>query len=277
MISRNYFLPTKNSLKQRVITAAIILPVVLAAILLSKPLLLFLVLFVYALMQYELFSFSAQLDNKSKIGLSLLSFILPLGYAINGFSAFVISAALYLILSSTYLLFFLESEKHEQLNSDLLLLFALSLSYTGFLGTILYLVVSRFESNFIIWLLALTICSDTFAYFFGKYLGNKKLAPRISPGKTIVGLGGGIFGALITAVVIIYYSYLPLPSYLIVIFSLIMCLAGVCGDLFESLIKRCYNLKDSGNILPGHGGILDRVDALIFAAPNLLIIEYFLN
>ncbi len=277
MISTNYLSTAKGDLKQRMITAAIILPIVLAAILLSKTLLLFLVLSIYGIMQYEVFSFSAQLDRKSKLGLSLLSFILPLGYAINGFPAFVIAAAVYLICSCSYLIFFLESEKHAQIDSDLLLLWGLSLSYTGLLGTILYIVACRFEPNFIIWLIAITIFSDTFAYFFGKYLGNKKLAPRISPGKTIVGLGGGIFGALIAAAIIVYYHYLPLNPYLVIIFSLIMSLVGVFGDLFESLIKRCYNRKDSGNILPGHGGILDRVDALIFTAPLLLIIEYFLN
>lgn len=277
MVSTTYFSPAKSGLKQRIITAAIILPIILAAVLISKTVLLFFVLLIYGCMQYELFSFSAQLDKKSKIGLSLLSFILPLGYALNGFSTYVIAAALYLIFSCSYIVFFLESEKHEQLNSDLLLLLALSLSYTGLLGSILYIVASRFEANFIIWLIVITISSDTFAYFFGKYLGNKKLAPRISPGKTNVGFFGGILGVLIAAAIIIYYNYLPLSSYLIIIFSLIMCFLGVFGDLFESLIKRCYNLKDSGNILPGHGGVLDRVDALIFTAPFLLIVEYFLN
>lgn len=276
MISTRYLQQAENGLKQRIITAVIVLAVVLTAIFFSKPLLICLVLFVYFQMQYELFSFSPQLDTKSKTVLSLFSLVLPLSYALNGFSCFVIVATFYIIVCYSFIIVYLENQKHEQLNSDLLLIPALSLSYTGLLGTILYIVASRFEHQFIIWLISISISTDTLAYFSGKYWGNKKLAPRISPGKTVVGLCGGILGALASSLVIVTYQYLPLPAYQVIFFSLLMSLLCVFGDLFESLVKRCYNIKDSGKILPGHGGVLDRVDALIFAAPVLLIVEYLL-
>ena len=115
---------------------------------------------------------------------------------------------------------------------------------------------------FVIW------ASDSFAYFTGVALGKHKLIPKVSPGKSIEGLIGGAVGALIVAY---FFNMFLLHESLvtIAIIAVDVIAAGVIGDLIESMMKRSANVKDSGSIIPGHGGILDRFDSLIIAAPVL--------
>jgi len=120
----------------------------------------------------------------------------------------------------------------------------------------------------ILLLLLIVWAADTGAYFAGKKFGNKKLAPHISPGKTQAGLWGGLIAAPLMG--LLAASLMPLdhidPVSLILL-SLVTALVSVAGDLMISLHKRTSGLKDSGNLLPGHGGILDRLDSLLAAAP----------
>ncbi len=104
--------------------------------------------------------------------------------------------------------------------------------------------------------------TDIFAYFVGKNLGQRKLWPVLSPNKTVEGSVGGLIGAVITGLIFSWWT--DIYSYTtIVILTLIIGITGQIGDLFESAVKRHFNTKDSGAILPGHGGILDRFDSLI--------------
>jgi len=116
-----------------------------------------------------------------------------------------------------------------------------------------------------IMLFACTIVSDTFAYFVGRAVGRHKMAPRISPKKSIEGAVGGLIGAVVAALVVrIYSPWMPTSD--AIILGLIIGLVGQWGDLFESAFKRDFRVKDSGRLLPGHGGILDRFDSLLFAS-----------
>jgi phosphatidate cytidylyltransferase len=117
--------------------------------------------------------------------------------------------------------------------------------------------------------------NDTFAYLAGKYFGKRKLFERISPNKTWEGSLGGAVGTLIMAFILsIYLDQLTIIQWIIL--GVIAVIFGALGDLTQSLIKRNYEIKDSGNILPGHGGILDRFDAALMAAPILyFFITYF--
>ncbi|MBI2980773.1 MAG: phosphatidate cytidylyltransferase [Deltaproteobacteria bacterium] len=119
----------------------------------------------------------------------------------------------------------------------------------------------------ILLLLAMTWFNDTAAYFAGHWWGRRRLAPKVSPGKTWEGFWAGFIGSLIAFVLIRRYFYLPLT------FSQGLLLVGIvgmlapAGDLSESLLKRGFGVKDSGHLIPGHGGLLDRIDALLFVAP----------
>ena len=118
--------------------------------------------------------------------------------------------------------------------------------------------------------------TDIFAYFFGRTLGGPKLAPRISPKKTWSGFFGGLVGgvALSTAVVWIA-GYLP--NHLFMMLMVLLSLSTQIGDLMESWLKRYFDVKDSGAIIPGHGGILDRIDGLIFAGAILWLVLEFMQ
>lgn len=117
-------------------------------------------------------------------------------------------------------------------------------------------------------LLILTVAiSDTFQYYTGRTLGRHPLAPVVSPKKTIEGAIGGFAGAAL-ALAVIGHWWLPQMSLLArIVLGLAIAAVGIVGDLFESLLKRSVNMKDASAVIPGHGGVLDRIDALLFAAP----------
>jgi undecaprenyl diphosphate synthase len=124
-------------------------------------------------------------------------------------------------------------------------------------------------------LLAVIISSDVCAYFVGRALGRHKLAPKVSPGKTVEGAIGGLAGGAIAAGLIGSYFFADQPIVLIVVLGMLLAVAGIVGDLLESLFKRYVGAKDSGTLFPGHGGALDRMDAFILAAP--LLYAFFRN
>jgi len=125
----------------------------------------------------------------------------------------------------------------------------------------------------LLYLLVLVWTADSAAYFTGRALGHSHLAPRISPGKTVEGLIGALFAAGILAAIAGHWLWmLDGPDLLAwVLLSLVVILFSVLGDLFESMVKRQAGVKDSGAWLPGHGGILDRIDSLTAAAPVFVL------
>ena len=133
-----------------------------------------------------------------------------------------------------------------------------------------FLILIRLGSSGMIWifiLLAIIFAGDTSAYYVGSYFGRRKLSPAISPGKTIEGSIGGLGANLIVGTVGKSFFLPGLPWGTSILFFIAVGIAGQLGDLFESELKRAAGIKDSSGILPGHGGILDRIDALLFAAP----------
>lgn len=124
----------------------------------------------------------------------------------------------------------------------------------------------------VLFLMMIIWVSDTGAYFSGRAFGKHKLAPVISPGKTLEGVVGALLGALICAL-LLYYSDLlrTVELWQLVLLVLVCSLFSVVGDLFESLMKRSRGIKDSSDLLPGHGGVLDRLDSLFAAAPVFVV------
>lgn len=128
------------------------------------------------------------------------------------------------------------------------------------------------------WLLlltAITAGSDTGAYYTGTLLGKNKLCPSISPGKTVEGFVGGIFAGALAAMAVGFFMLPEVAALRLCLLAIVLGCIGVAGDLTESVIKRAAGVKDSGNILPGHGGILDRIDSLLLAAPALFYLLHF--
>lgn len=116
---------------------------------------------------------------------------------------------------------------------------------------------------------AITWLQDTSAYFVGRRFGRHKLAPILSPKKTWEGAAGGLLGAILTGIVCVLLLGLPITLLQGALLGLVGGIVGPLGDLSESLIKRQVGLKDAGNLIPGHGGILDRADSLLFTVPIL--------
>jgi phosphatidate cytidylyltransferase len=150
------------------------------------------------------------------------------------------------------------------------------LIYIGFFGA--HLILLRYLPDGGIWLIvvsAITACSDSGAYFVGRAFGKHKLCPSISPNKTIEGAVGGVGAGLLGAIL---FAFMLLPDVnwpFLVLSAIFLGGVGIAGDLTESIVKRGTGSKDSGTCLAGHGGILDRVDSLLFAAPVLYYLIIF--
>jgi len=121
----------------------------------------------------------------------------------------------------------------------------------------------------IVLLLGILVVADTFAFFVGHAVGRRRLAPSISPGKTVEGALGGLAGGIVGAFLIRQVGLPELPPLHAVGLGIAVAALGIVGDLEESLLKRWAGAKDSGTLFPGHGGMLDRLDSLLFGAPVL--------
>ena len=124
-------------------------------------------------------------------------------------------------------------------------------------------------------LITIWIC-DTFAYGIGRNLGKHKLYEKASPNKTVEGSIAGLFGAVLTVIVVKVLNILPFDWYHVILMGIIIGIFGQIGDLVESWFKRDVGVKDSSTLLPGHGGMLDRFDSLLFLSPILSILTFLL-
>jgi len=143
--------------------------------------------------------------------------------------------------------------------------------YVGMLGGSLVRLHNDFAEGprLIFFLLLVVWLGDAGAYYFGKTLGRHKMSPRISPKKTIEGGIGGAITSVITAVIIHFTFFKTFPLLHAVIAGVLLSVTGMIGDLAESMWKRSAEVKDSGTLLPGHGGFLDRFDSIFYTAPIL--------
>lgn len=169
-------------------------------------------------------------------------------------------------------------------NTDRVMMTLLGLFYVALMLSYIYKVRIMNDGIYIVWLIFIASWgNDTFAYFTGVFLGKHKMAPKLSPKKSIEGAIGGVAGAAILGGIYGYIvsghmsEFFAYPVFTFAAASFIGALLAIVGDLAASAIKRNHNVKDYGTLIPGHGGIMDRFDSVIFTAPAVYWAVFIIN
>lgn len=277
--------PLDSNLLQRILSSVVLLPIIALIVWWGEPLVSATVILLAVIALHELFGLFRGGGYQPRRSAGFLSV-----------SLFVIAAALRArvgldwtgLALVTSIIASLSVELPRRNRQHELLHWALTLSGATYIGwTLAHFVLLRAITTplstsgwltflglepgaaWIVFVLAITFLSDTGAYFTGRLLGHHRMAPYISPNKSWEGAIGGLVFATLTGVFLVYLLGLPIQLWAGALLGGIGSIAGQAGDLAESLIKRQVNIKDSGHIIPGHGGILDRIDSLLFTAPVL--------
>jgi phosphatidate cytidylyltransferase len=253
------------NLRSRVITGCIAIPILIFIIGWGHSLLVdgcFLVLTIGALIEYFAIVFPDDKSNQA-IGIAfgiVLSLLIILAERV---SIQLIIGPLLIVLFSIYL--FMSGGLQDRL-----LRLAWTLLGGLYIGILFpqWILLFRLPHgrSLVFFVLSVIMSGDTCAYFVGRRFGRTKLAPVISPGKTMEGAIGYVFGSVLGGVIAGMFLTTGLLWIEIVVLSAVLSILGQLGDLFESWIKRVFTVKDSGTLLPGHGGLLDRLDSLVFPA-----------
>ena len=264
----------------RIITALIVLPILIASILIDWLAPLFVALALAAMVAglYEFWVLSGKRGLKANAGVGFLgaAALFTLFY----FDAPATGAFLLVITLVALTMVVLSLEMMKGAPFDKMIGAAgvtlLGVLYVVLLGGHLVAVRTGFlhplSADLLSFFFLVIMGSDTGAYYTGRSLGRHKLAPQISPGKTWEGAVGGMVTSLLMAALAHYWFFRELPLKWALPLSALMNVLGVLGDLTESALKRSAGAKDAAQILPGHGGLLDRLDSLLFNAP---VIYYF--
>lgn len=271
-----------NETLKRALSGAVYIVLLLGCILYSKESFYLLFACFLAIASYEFL----KINSLNKFVPTLFSLIIfTVLYYYNFNWIFDFSITLISLITLIYLVIFLFNKES--------FVFSTSIKYLIYFGyiTLPFVILSRipFNSNIlsndnyrpkiIISIFILIWVNDTFAYLIGKKFGKNKLFPSISPKKTIEGLLGGMFFSIIATFFIIKFV-LNAKFNLLKIWipeAIIISLFSTLGDLIESKFKRIAGVKDSGNIMPGHGGVLDRLDSIIFVVPFIYLFYLILN
>lgn len=267
------------NLALRIITASILIPLFFLCLWLGGLYLTALLSLIFVLAAYELVKIALPIEPVRQMLLVLLSTIL-LFCIIYLDDPGLLFVALFMFLTSTMAL---------GLDSKNFMSYAVSLVFLVYICfglSSIFLVFDNYGGGAIytvFFVLVATWSNDSFAYFFGKAYGKHKLAPSISPNKSWEGFIAGLVGNFLVPI-LFYYCFLNIPNFdLNLDFLLLLFLIAPCailvplGDLIESKVKRVYAVKDSGGLLPGHGGVLDRIDAMLLTMPWVLVYYIVIN
>ncbi len=274
-------------MKTRLLTAAVALPILVASIILpwyfSDTIWIFVGIAILALAAglFEFFTLTKKLELKADAAIAYLgAAALVVAFVFDAPAKspdlLILTIVLFVITVLATQAFRFQKDFSKLLTGAGVTI--LGVLYVAFLGGFLIATRVGFESipglstDLLLFFFIVIFGSDSGAYFAGKAFGKHKLAPTISPGKTLEGLIGGIVAAAVFAALCTFVFFPELPYQFSIPLAVAMASVGVGGDLVESAIKRGSKTKDAANILPGHGGLLDRLDSLLFNAP---ILYYF--
>ncbi len=274
-------------MKTRLLTAAIALPIIIASIVLPsyfpQTVWLFVALAGFALGAglFEFYSLTKKLELKADAAIGYIgAALLFVGFVFDAPAKapdiLIASLAAIVVLVLVSQTFRFQADFSKMLTGIGVTL--LGVLYVAFLGGFLISTRIGFETSpnlsthLLGYFFLVIFGSDSGAYFAGRALGKHKLAPAISPGKTVEGLIGGLIAAAAFALLATFWFFPELPYKWSIPLAVVLAAVGVLGDLCESAMKRGSKAKDAASILPGHGGLLDRLDSLLFGAP---ILYYF--
>lgn len=259
-------------LATRVRTAVLLLFPALLAVWTGGWLLTLLLGAVFLAVQYELLGFSPSIGDRRRELLAFATLAVPLLTLGRGPEA---GAVAQVLLAGAFLVSevcVVERRPHQDIDLAALGSMSLVCAYTVPLGTLLIVEAPRHPAPVLLWFLGTIIAADTGAYFTGRAFGKGLLAPRISPKKTVAGACGGLVLPCLVSLLAGSGGIIP-GGGVSILLGLLTAVLAIFGDLVQSLVKRAYGVKDSGTLLPGHGGVFDRVDALLFASPVLLLLR----
>jgi phosphatidate cytidylyltransferase len=257
----------------RVLTAVVFLPVLFGALWLGPPIA-FVALAAAAIL-LGLIEYYAM--TRSSLGVAgrlpgLLAAIAMIGLFYYGSHSWIPAVLAGLVITELLVQLFTNAELTTALSSAAVSVFGVS--YVALLGG--YIVAirvlsedGRLPTKLLTLFFMIVFAGDTGAYYTGRAFGRHKLAPRVSPGKTVEGAIGGLAGNIAAVVIARYWFFPELSLATAIPLGLIMGLLGIVGDLCESMLKRGAQVKDAGKLIPGHGGLLDRLDSMLFNAPVL--------
>lgn len=259
-------------MKTRILTALISLPLLLAVLIFSDPRLLVPVVILLTLI--GLWEMSRTLGLNEKKPLLVLSALLGVALPLMVWLRADLFGAM--ILLYTMALLCLSVVCHKTLAfSEIAASYFSTLYVAGLFSTIVSVRMEE-QGNLLLWLVFIAaFATDTFAYFTGFFLGKHKLCPQVSPKKTVEGAIGGVLGCVLCFGIYAYIltagnmATVHLPSLLVL--AIAASVVSQFGDLSASIIKRQFGIKDYGNLFPGHGGVLDRFDSVLFTAPMIAI------
>src|SRR3712207_4262331 len=249
----------------RTATALVLAPVALGAILLGKWAVLALVIVVVGVAAYELARALEPLPFVAALGAGVLPVLLSIAYERTG----ILAGAM---LCLPWALFWLAGRPEIRSLRAVLAVLLMALWVGVPLAHLGLFPRSRYGEILILIAVVGPWISDSGAYFAGRFFGRHLLFPSLSPNKTVEGALGGL---LLTTLIVgwVSYDFLDFPLIKAAIIGAGVSIFSQCGDLFESALKRILDVKDLGHILPGHGGVLDRIDSLIFTAPAVYYIS----
>jgi len=271
-------------LKQRLMTAAVLIPLVVFSILyLSNTTMQWLLAIVTGLAAWEWFSIIG-FSSRSKMLFAFVTLIFTTAIVMFlSVGMLVILVTFIWGLISLFIIRFAHislpnSVEYIFKQENLALIMASIVLALFWHGAVLLHASSELGPQQLLYAMVLVWLADTGGYFAGKRWGNKRLAKAISPNKTWEGVAGAIVLGSVWALIAFYFELAGSLSFIAwLLLSAVTLSVSVVGDLFESLFKRCYQVKDSGKLLPGHGGMLDRIDSLIAAIPVFFVGLYFLG